>query len=187
MINIDISIAVYSELSSAMEAVRLLMKAGVSVRALSIVGKEAQMAESLIDFSCPGEGVGVWGERCVCVRGTAVLGNFGAFVISACETLIEGPSFGAVDAAFTRLGVSEDRAQFYENELECGCFLLIARCTLSRRSEIEAILQATNPWTLDVMPEHRKVANVTHRYRENSALESFMHPPRPVIHVAQRY
>ena len=187
MINLDISLAVYSEFASAMEAVRRLMKSGVSVRALTIVGKEARMSESLVDFSYPAKGVGVWGERCVCVRGMAVLGNFGAFVISACETLIEGPSFAAVAAALARLGVSGDRTTFYETEMETGCFLLIARSKLDRRTHVEAILQATNPWSLDVMPEHSEVINAKHLHRANSASAEFMQPPRAVIHVAQRY
>jgi hypothetical protein len=161
-------VAVYPDYASAEQAVRLLHTEGFSMRDLSIVGRDFQVTEKLVEFvnagayAAKGAGTGAWaGGLFGLLVGTAllVLPGLGPVVVAGplvfallggFEGALAGATIGWLSGALVGLGVPRDEAFEYETQVKVGKFLVAARGTRDALERARHTLAPHSPERLDV-------------------------------------
>jgi Heat induced stress protein YflT domain len=152
------AVAVYPDHASAEDAVRRLLKAGYSMKDVSIVGRDFEMTEEPVgflstgDFAKVGAGTGAWvgglfgllvGAAFLILPGVGpvvVAGPLSAALLGGLEGALAGAALGALTGALIGLGVPKQQALKYEAQIKAGKFLVIARGTPEQIERAKEIL-----------------------------------------------
>jgi uncharacterized membrane protein len=154
-------VAVYSRASDAEDAVRKLQRAGVDMKTLSVVGRDAS-GEKVVGYSNSGDCIKFWGRNgrfwgvlCGCLFGAAL------FVVPGIENLVVlGPLVNAIGgviddtalvgglsilgAGLFSLGISQKSVLQYETAIRANKFLLIGYGTEGDVIKAHEIIETTN-------------------------------------------
>jgi len=140
-------VAVYPDHESAEQAVRRLLKEGIDMKDVSIVGRDFQVTEEPIgfvgtrDFAKVGAATGAWagglfgllfGAAFLVLPGVGamvVAGPLAASLLGAIEGALAGAVIGGLAGALIGWGVPEDQAIKYESQVKAGKFLVVVRGT----------------------------------------------------------
>ncbi|MGO8669835.1 MAG: general stress protein [Capsulimonadaceae bacterium] len=157
-------VAVYHTHAEAEDSVRLLTRAGVPARRISIVGKDWQAREDVQGYYQPadaikeGAGTGAW------VGGLfGMLMGFGLFILPVGGALIVlgplagliagavgGGGVGALVGALVSLGIPKEQALKYQVRLEAGEFLVIVHGTVDEIEKAHQVLYNSSHIDLEV-------------------------------------
>lgn len=153
-------VAVYPNHSSAEEAVRRLIKEGIAMKDVSIVGRDFQVQEEPIgfvsarDFIGAGAGAGAWvgglfglllGAAFLVLPGVGpvvIAGPFSAALLGGLEGALAGAAFGALSGALIGLGVPKNQALKYEAQVKAGKFLVIVRGNTEQVERAKTLLSS---------------------------------------------
>jgi hypothetical protein len=161
-------IAVYPDHASAENAVRRLQQDGISMRNLSIVGKDFLTVEKPLGFVTTGDvaksgaKVGAWtgglfgllvGAAFLILPGIGPLiiaGPLAAGVLGGIEGALAGAAFGGLTGALVGLGMSWDKAIRYESEVKAGKFLVTLQDDASQIERTRSLFTASKAETAEV-------------------------------------
>ena len=156
-------VAVFADHPQAEAAVQKLVKAGFTMKNLSVVGKGFHTEETVVGFYNTGERVKFWGSRgafwgglwglffggllvTVPVVGPVVaLGYIAATAMSAIESAIVVGGASAIGAALYGLGIPKDSVLQYEAAVKADGFLVMARGSADDVARAKALLTTEHP------------------------------------------
>ena len=142
MSNSNVVVAIYDTHTQAEDAVRKLAKAGLDMRAISIVGKDYHTEEQPVGFFNTGARAkyfgklgAFWGGLAGILFGSAlmfipvlghiiILGPLAATIVSGLEGAAVGGGAGALAGALTALGLPKDSVIRYESAVKADKFVV---------------------------------------------------------------
>jgi hypothetical protein len=172
MENTDAVIAVFEDHTVAEAAVKKLAASGFDMKSLSVVGKGYHSEEKVIGFYSTGDRIRFWGSRGAFWGGlwglflgglfmtipvvghVIVLGYLATVAISAAESAVVVGGLSALGAAMYGMGIPKDSVIKYETAVKADGFLVMAHGTPEEMARAKAILDTTNPSSLDL---HQRV------------------------------
>jgi hypothetical protein len=161
------AVGVYSNYTDAEEAVRMLVKANISLQDISIIGGERQAREALLGHYAPpafvGQGLQHQGEREGVWAGGlfGLLAGFGSFflpglgmlvVLGPLSGLIGGMAAGAIGGDITGQLTFTDIAADYRVWLAAGNFLVLVHYMTTEEPRVKQVLEATQSLTVKSHP-----------------------------------
>jgi len=135
-------LATYPDHAAAESAVRMLQKAGLPMKHLSIVGNDFQTIEKPVGFvtagtvAKDGAKIGAWtggifglllGAAFLILPGVGpvvIAGPLSAALLGGAEGALTGAAFGGLSGALIGLGVPKASALRYESQLKAGKYLV---------------------------------------------------------------
>jgi len=160
-------VAVYPTHPAAEAAIKELQRAGFDLTKLSIIGRDFHTDEHVVGYYNAGDRMKVWGKTGAFwgglwgfVFGSAffwipglgpllVAGPLVTWIVAALESAVVVGGLSAVGAGLYSLGIPENSILQYETALKTGKFVLIAHGTFNDTCEARAILNHTQPETLE--------------------------------------
>lgn len=152
-------VAIFSEHSTAENAVQKLKDGAFDVKKLSIVGRDYHTEENVVGFYNTGDRMKYWGKFGAfwgglwgLLFGAAVLfipgvgpviaaGSIVTWLVAALEGAILVGGLSALGAGLFSLGIPKDSIVKYETSIKAGKFLLVAHGTADEVEKARAILQ----------------------------------------------
>ena len=172
-------VAVYGTHSEAEDAVKELERAGVDMRTLSIVGKDAHTDEHVVGYYNTGDRMkywgkagafwgGVWGlllgSAAFAVPGIGpvlVAGPIVAWIVGALEGAAVVGGLSAIGAGLYGMGIPEYSVLQYETALKTDKFLLMVHSTAQEVEKAKQIIESTRP--VNVTIHTAEVASIVTR------------------------
>ena len=163
MSELNAVVAVYGTHSEAEEAVKELERAGVDMRTLSIIGKDAHTDEHVVGYYNTGDRMkywgkagafwgGVWGlllgSAAFAVPGIGpvlVAGPIVAWIVGALEGAAVVGGLSAIGAGLYGMGIPEYSVLQYETALKTDKFLLMVHSTAQEVEKAKQIIESTRP------------------------------------------
>ena len=159
-------VAVYGTHTEAEEAVKELQRAGVDMRALSIVGKESHTDEHVVGYYNTGDRMKYWGKTGAFWGGfwgllfgsaffaipgigpVLVAGPVVAWIVGALEGAALVGGLSAIGAGLYGMGIPKDSIVQYEAALKTDKFLLMVHGTAREVETARAIIEKTRPFNV---------------------------------------
>lgn len=157
----DTVVATFDHHLEAEAAIKALQKAGIDMKALSIIGKDFQTEEHVLGFytandrmqSWGGRGA-LWGSALGLLFGSAVffvpavgplivMGPLAGWLAGALEGAVVGGASGVVAAALSSVGIEKENSLSYELEVKTGKFLVLVRGTPELVQAARKVLSTT--------------------------------------------
>ena len=154
-------VAVYGTHTEAEEAVKELQRAGVDMRALSIVGKESHTDEHVVGYYNTGDRMKYWGKTGAFWGGfwgllfgsaffaipgigpVLVAGPVVAWIVGALEGAALVGGLSAIGAGLYGMGIPKDSVVQYELALKTDQFLLMVHGTAQEAVEAKSVIEGT--------------------------------------------
>ena len=165
---LDSVAAVFPDHQAAEAAVEKLTAAGITLKAVSIVGKGYHTDEKVLGFYNMGDRVRFWGSRgafwgglwglffggmflTLPVTGPVILvGYVAAAAVSAIEGAAMVGGLSALGAALASIGIPRDSVLQYETAIAADGFLVMAHGTAGDMAQAEYVLKGLNPSHLEL-------------------------------------
>ena len=159
-------VAVYGTHTEAEEAVKELQRAGVDMRALSIVGKESHTDEHVVGYYNTGDRMKYWGKTGAFWGGfwgllfgsaffaipaigpVLVAGPVVAWIVGALEGAALVGGLSAIGAGLYGMGIPKDSVIKYELALKTDKYLLLVHGTIAEVEKAKNIIEGTRPITV---------------------------------------
>jgi uncharacterized membrane protein len=159
-------VAVYGTHTEAEEAVKELQRAGVDMRALSIVGKESHTDEHVVGYYNTGDRMKYWGKTGAFWGGfwgllfgsaffaipgigpVLVAGPVVAWIVGALEGAALVGGLSAIGAGLYGMGIPNDSVIKYELALKTDKYLLLVHGTIAEVEKAKNIIEGTRPITV---------------------------------------
>ena len=159
-------VAVYGTHTEAEEAVKELQRAGVDMRALSIVGKESHTDEHVVGYYNVGDRMKYWGKTGAFWGGfwgllfgsaffaipgigpVLVAGPVVAWIVGALEGAALVGGLSAIGAGLYGMGIPKDSVIKYELALKTDKYLLLVHGTIAEVEKAKNIIEGTRPITV---------------------------------------
>ena len=159
-------VAVYGTHTEAEEAVKELQRAGVDMRALSIVGKESHTDEHVVGYYNTGDRMKYWGKTGAFWGGfwgllfgsaffavpgigpVLVAGPVIGWIVGALEGAAVVGGFSAIGAGLYSMGIPKDSVVQYATALKTARFLLMVHGTIAEVEKAKNIIEGTRPITV---------------------------------------
>ena len=159
-------VAVYGTHTEAEEAVKELQRAGVDMRALSIVGKESHTDEHVVGYYNTGDRMKRWGKSGAFWGGfwgllfgsaffaipgigpVLVAGPVVAWIVGALEGAALVGGLSAIGAGLYGMGIPKDSVIKYELALKTDKYLLLVHGTVAEVEKAKDIIEGTRPITV---------------------------------------
>jgi len=159
-------VAVYGTHTEAEEAVKELQRAGVDMRALSIVGKESHTDEHVVGYYNTGDRMKYWGKTGAFWGGfwgllfgsaffaipgigpVLVAGPVVAWIVGALEGAALVGGLSAIGAGLYGMGIPKDSVIKYELALKTDKYLLLVQGTIAEVEKAKNIIEGTRPITV---------------------------------------
>jgi uncharacterized membrane protein len=159
-------VAVYGTHTEAEEAVKELQRAGVDMRALSIVGKESHTDEHVVGYYNTGDRMEYWGKTGAFWGGfwgllfgsaffaipgigpVLVAGPVVAWIVGALEGAALVGGLSAIGAGLYGMGIPKDSVIKYELALKTDKYLLLVHGTIAEVEKAKNIIEGTRPITV---------------------------------------
>ena len=159
-------VAVYGTHTEAEEAVKELQRAGVDMRALSIVGKESHTDEHVVGYYNTGDRMKYWGKTGAFWGGfwgllfgsaffaipgigpVLVAGPVVAWIVGALEGAALVGGLSAIGAGLYGMGIPKDSVIKYELALKTDKYLLLVHGTIAEVEKDKNIIEGTRPITV---------------------------------------
>lgn len=151
-------VSVFNSHLEAEEAVKNLQKAGFDMTKLSIIGKDYQAEEHVVDYYNVGDRMGYWGKLGAFWGGfwgflfgsaffmvpgigpIVVGGPLVGWIIGALEEAAVIGGIGAIAAALYSIGIPKDSVLRYESSIKSNKFLVIVHGTTGEIAQARDIL-----------------------------------------------
>ena len=162
-----VAVAIYDSHSEAEEAIKTLVKFGIDLPKISIVGRDCFTEEHAVAFFNMGDRAkfygkfgGFWGALAGILLGSFVLfipvfghiiilGPLAATIVSGLEGAALGAGTGALIGALTGLGIPKDTAIRYESAVGSDKFLLMVQGGRADIELAESVLASTGPLSVE--------------------------------------
>ena len=159
-------VAVYGTHTEAEEAVKELQRAGVDMRALSIVGKESHTDEHVVGYYNTGDRMKYWGKTGAFWGGfwgllfgsaffaipgigpVLVAGPVVAWIVGALEGAALVGGLSAIGAGLYGMGIPKNSVVQYETALKTDKYLLLVHGTVAEVEKAKDIIEGTRPITV---------------------------------------
>jgi hypothetical protein len=170
-------VAVFGSHSAAEEAVKELQHAGIDMKTLSIIGKEAHTDEHVVGYYNSGDRMKYWGKMGAfwggfwgLLLGSAffaipgigpvlVAGPVIAWIVGALEGAVVVGGLSAIGAGLYGMGIPKDSVLQYETALKVDKYLLMVHGTAQETAKAHQILENTRPESVTMhSPETVSVA-----------------------------
>ena len=156
-------VAVYGTHAEAEEAVKMLQRAGIDMRTLSIVGRDTHTEEHPVGYYNAGDRMKYWGKAGAFWGGLwgMLFGSAFFFIPGIGPLLVAGPlvawivgglegaavvgGLSALGAALVGMGIPKDSVVQYELALKTDKFLLMVQGPASLVEKARDIIGATRP------------------------------------------
>ena len=156
-------VAVYSTHTEAEDAVKDLQRAGVDMRALSIVGKDSHTDEHVVGYYNTGDRMKYWGKTGAFWGGfwgllfgsaffavpgvgpVLVAGPLVAWIVGALEGAVAIGGLSAIGAGLYGMGIPKDSVIQYELALKTDQYLLLVHGTTAEVERAKNIIECTRP------------------------------------------
>jgi len=159
MSDLDAVVAVYSTHIAAEEAVKELQRAGIDMRALSIVGKDTHTDEHAVGYYNSSDRMKYWGKTGAfwgllfgsaffAIPGIGPLlmgGPVVAWIVGALEGAAVVGGLSAVGAGLYGMGIPKDSIVQYETALKTDQFLLMVHGTPAEVEKAKGAIDKTRP------------------------------------------
>lgn len=173
------AVAVFSDHTSAENAIKELKKAGFDIKKLSIVGRDYHSEENVVGFYQTGDRMKYWGKMGAfwgglwgLLAGAAFLiipgigpvviaGPVAAWIVGALEGAVFVGGVSALGAGLVSLGIPKDKVLKYETSIKAGKFLLLSHGTDEDVLRAKKLLETTAAEEVDIHqlpPEPARVA-----------------------------
>jgi hypothetical protein len=161
-------VAVYATHTEAEGAVKELQRAGVDMRALSIVGKDSHTDEHVVGYYNTGDRMKYWGKAGAfwggfwgLLLGSAffaipglgpvlVAGPLVAWIVGGLESAAIVGGFSAIGAGLIGMGIPKDSVVQYELALKTDKYLLMVRGTALEVEKAQSVIGTTQPVNVTV-------------------------------------
>jgi hypothetical protein len=161
-------VAIYSRMSDAENAIRLLDESGYPVNQISIVSRDLESEKQVHGFITTGDvaksgaATGAWvgglfgiliGAAFLWIPGFGplmVAGPFAAMLLAGAEGVLTGAVGGGLLGALIGWGVSKKHILKYEERLKGGEYLVIAHGSAEEVERAHSILESTEPGEIDL-------------------------------------
>ena len=151
MSELNAVVAVYGTHEGAEEAVKELQRAGIDMRALSIVGKDPHTDEHVVGYYNTGDRMKYWGKTGAFWGGFWGL-LFGsaffpmvAWIVGALEGAAVFGGLSAIGAGLYGMGIPKNSVVQYELALKTDKFLLMVHGTAAEVERAKSIIESTRP------------------------------------------
>lgn len=169
----DAVVAIYPTHMAAEAAVKELQQSGFDMKTLSIVGRDYQTEENVIGYYNTGDRMQAWGKTGAFWGGlwgflfgsaffsipgfgpVLVAGPLVSWIVGALEGAIVLGGLSAIGAGLYSLGIPEDSILRYETALKNDKFVLVVHGSVNDTTQAQAILDHTQPETLEHHPSAR--------------------------------
>jgi hypothetical protein len=156
-------VAVYGTHAEAEGAVMELQRAGVDMRALSIVGKDSHTDEHVVGYYNTGDRMKYWGKTGAFWGGfwgllfgsaffavpgigpVLVAGPLVAWIVGALEGAVAIGGLSAIGAGLYGMGIPKDSVIEYELALKTDQYLLLVHGTTTEVERAKNIIENTQP------------------------------------------
>ena len=156
-------VAIYGTHSEAEQAVKELQHAGIDMRTLSIIGKEAHTDEHVVGYYNTGDRMKYWGKTGVFWGGfwgllfgsaffaipgigpVLVAGPLVAWIVGALEGAALVGGLSAIGAGLYGMGIPKDSVVQYELALKTDKFLLMVHGAAADVEKARDIIKSTRP------------------------------------------
>jgi hypothetical protein len=156
-------VAIYATHIEAEEAVKKLQRAGIDMRALSIVGKDSHTDEHVVGYYNTGDRMKYWGKAGAFWGGlwgllfgaaffaipgidpVLVAGPLVAWIVGGLEGAAVVGGLSAIGAGLIGIGIPKDSVVQYELALKTDKFLLMVNGTASEVENARSIIATTRP------------------------------------------
>jgi uncharacterized membrane protein len=163
MSELNAVVAVYGTHTEAEEAVKELQRAGVDMRALSIVGKDSHTDEHVVGYYNTGDRMKYWGKAGAFWGGfwgllfgsaffaipgigpVLVAGPLVAWIVGALEGAAAVGGLSAIGAGLYGMGIPKDSVIKYELALKTDQYLLLVHGTTAEVDRAKNIIESTRP------------------------------------------
>jgi hypothetical protein len=157
-------VAIYGTHFQAEEAVKKLQRAGIDIRTLSIVGKDAHSDEHAVGYYNTGDRMKYWGKTVAfwggfwgLLFGSAffaipgigpilVAGPLVAWIVGGLEGAALVGGLSVIGAGLYGMGIPKDSVVEYETALKTDKFLLMVHGTASEVEKARDIIESTRPF-----------------------------------------
>ncbi len=168
----DAVVAVFKGHQDAENAVRKLAGSGFDMTHFSIIGKGYHSEEKVVGFYNIGDRIKFWGTNGAFWGGiwslffggifltipmigpVMVLGHLAAMVVAVIEGAVLIGGLSALGAALFSIGIPKDSVILYEQAVKTDGYLVVAHGSADEMAKSKAILEASNPTSVDL---HEKV------------------------------
>jgi uncharacterized membrane protein len=168
MSELNAVVAVYGTHTEAEEAVKELQRAGVDMRALSIVGKDSHTDEHVVGYYNTGDRMKYWGKAGAFWGGfwgllfgsaffaipgigpVLVAGPLVAWIVGALEGAVAVGGLSAIGAGLYGMGIPKDSVIKYELALKTDQYLLLVHGTTAEVDRAKNIIESTRPVNVTV-------------------------------------
>jgi hypothetical protein len=166
-------VAVYPTHTAAEAAVKELQQSGFDMKKLSIVGRDYHTEENVVGYYNTGDRMQAWGKVGAFWGGLwgflfgsafflipgfgpiLVAGPLVSWIVGALEGAILVGGLSAVGAGLYSLGIPKDSILRYETAIRNDKFVLIVHGSTADTTHAQAILDRTQPETLEHHPVTR--------------------------------
>jgi len=163
MSELNAVVAVYATHIEAEEAVKKLQRAGIDMRALSIVGKDSHTDEHVVGYYNTGDRMKYWGKTGAFWGGfwgllfgsaffaipgigpVLVAGPVVAWIVGALEGAVAVGGLSAIGAGLYGMGIPKDSVVKYELALKTDKFLLLVHGTAAEVERAKDVIESTRP------------------------------------------
>jgi len=163
MSELNAVVAVYGTHTGAEEAVKELQRAGIDMRALSIVGKDTHTDEHVVGYYNTGDRMKYWGKTGAFWGGfwgllfgsaffaipgigpVLVAGPVVAWIVGALEGAAVVGGLSAIGAGLYGMGIPKDSVVQYEAALKTDKFLLMVHGTAAEVERARGLIESTRP------------------------------------------
>lgn len=168
MTQLDAVVAIYPTHIEAEGAVKELQRAGIDMRSLSIVGKDAHTDEHVVGYYNSGDRMKYWGKAGAFWGGfwgllfgsaffaipglgpVLVAGPLVAWIVGALESAAVVGGLSAIGAGLIGLGIPKDSVVQYELALKTDKFLLMVHGTPAEVEKARNIIATTGAASVTV-------------------------------------
>ena len=164
----DAVVAVFAHHRDAEDAIRKLAGDGYDMTHFSIVGQGFHTEETVVGFYNIGDRIKFWGKNGAFWGGiwslfvggifltipvigpVMVLGHLAGIVVAAVEGAILVGGLSALGAALFSIGIPKDSVIQYEQAVKADGFLVVAHGSSDEMARSKAILESSNPASIDL-------------------------------------
>ena len=161
-------IAIYGTHVEAEEAVKKLQRAGIDMRALSIVGKDTHTDEHAVGYYNTGDRMKYWGKAGAFWGGfwgllfgsaffaipgigpVLAAGPVVAWIVAALEGAAVAGGISAIGAGLYSIGIPKDSVVQYELAIKTDKFLVMVHGSASEVETARGVLDSTRPLSVTV-------------------------------------
>jgi hypothetical protein len=156
-------VAIYGTHVGAEDAVKQLQRAGIDMRTLSIISKDAHTDEHVVGYYNAGDRMKYWGKTGAFWGGfwglmfgsaffaipgigpVLVAGPVVAWIVGALEGAVVVGGLSAIGAGLIGMGIPKDSVVEYETALKTDKFLVMVHGTAAEVEKSRSVIESTRP------------------------------------------